>query len=673
MSIGKNKGPKLYFSQFGGEQPIPPEFIAAMDRSEEVQPVPNDVGPEVLSDTIIESGVKTDRTDERVRRTIKKKAGNIILRAIHTDDSGAPVQVTRTLFPTGTTPTVPTATTKVAVQDLGNGWSIQEVAVEGSYDGGGNFVPGIFTADLFSKEVPDVVPEEFRVAVPTQTTRADSAGTAAAPTLGSGDLFRSEEQTSTFIKRVLRRFRSLVGLPVSLVGKQTDQQKQIVTVTQTLKTAGSDATPTALKDVEVQNLGDGTVLQTQKDISAVFQEKTRQIGTPLVIPERFRAATGVNTKSDIVSGTVADSVSLDAGEVERQETERTVFTKQVRTTSFTPGAAPTLHGQEYERETDIVIPFEERLEASGTSLGVARTTVDPLSDQLDLARTVDITGAAAVFNAYQVVFPGTADISLPHVLISVQVEMNTSQEIGQYNESGSGFFSGLNGSISLSVHGSGEGSVGLSPALAITTYEPNGRNIPTLRCMFLLPQPVTNAQVLSKLSSVLGVSVTAWPVFKPMGHTIVLKGQHLSLRADARGESHTSFTVANPGSGFVNFGQAQTTGRGGSRRGELSNTTVTIPPTIHGGLSFGLGASQATTTAVATADISAGQNFLGAHAQQSLNGTVQASVSPGSLGATIGATSIPTSGYRLLDVRGQLYKYGYVLFHAEVVDFSFFA
>ena len=66
MASSQNPGKKLFFSQFGGEQPIPPEFIAAMDRKEEVQPVNNEVEPEALSDTIIESSVKTDRTNERV-------------------------------------------------------------------------------------------------------------------------------------------------------------------------------------------------------------------------------------------------------------------------------------------------------------------------------------------------------------------------------------------------------------------------------------------------------------------------------------------------------------------------------------------------------------------------------------------------------------------------------
>jgi hypothetical protein len=35
MAIDKTKGQALYFSQWGGERPIPPEFVAAMERAEE--------------------------------------------------------------------------------------------------------------------------------------------------------------------------------------------------------------------------------------------------------------------------------------------------------------------------------------------------------------------------------------------------------------------------------------------------------------------------------------------------------------------------------------------------------------------------------------------------------------------------------------------------------------
>lgn len=158
----KGKGPKLYFSQFGGEQPIPPEFIAAMERKEEVQPVPNDIGPEALSDTVIESKVETNRTDERVRKTVKKKTGNIVLRAIHTNDQGLPVQVTRTLYPTGSTPTDSSAiTSEIAVHDLGNGWSIEEYSVDGAYISG-VFVPGYVDqpGQEYDKRL-DLVPATF--------------------------------------------------------------------------------------------------------------------------------------------------------------------------------------------------------------------------------------------------------------------------------------------------------------------------------------------------------------------------------------------------------------------------------------------------------------------------------------------------------------------------------
>jgi hypothetical protein len=196
----KNKGPKLYFSQYGGEQPIPPEFIAAMERAEEIQKVPNDVGPETLSDTIIESKVETDQTGERQRKTVKKKSGNIILSAIRTNDQGQPVQVTRTLYPTGTTPATPSATQSVAVHDLGNGWSIQEVGVEGTYVDG-TFTPGVFSGSVFERELPITIPERFRDTNSVITTRTDESGTAVDPTLSGNEVKETQEQLTINKKR----------------------------------------------------------------------------------------------------------------------------------------------------------------------------------------------------------------------------------------------------------------------------------------------------------------------------------------------------------------------------------------------------------------------------------------------------------------------------------------
>ena len=182
-----NPGPLLTGDRLGGENPIPPEFIAAMERHVDVQWNPTTTEPDPLSDTVVESEIATDRINERRRQTVKKKAGNITLSGIRHNESGQPVQVTLLMRPTTDTAGVPSATQQVAVKDLGNGWSIEETSVAGSYIG------GVFTAGVFPQNLKDVrqaitLPDKFKQSGAVLTTEgATTAGTTATTTaLGTG-------------------------------------------------------------------------------------------------------------------------------------------------------------------------------------------------------------------------------------------------------------------------------------------------------------------------------------------------------------------------------------------------------------------------------------------------------------------------------------------------------
>lgn len=516
MSIGKNKGPKLYFSQFGGEQPIPPEFIAAMERAEEVQPVPNDVGPEALSGTIIESSVKTDRTDERVRRTIKKKAGNITLSFVNTNDKGQPVQIVKTLFPTGTTPAVPSATQNVAVQNLGNGWSIQEVGVEGSY------IDGVFTPGLFSG-------------------------------------------------------------------------------------------------------------------------KTRESGTPVVIPERFRASTGINSTEDIVAGTVPDTLTLGANEIHRKESQVTNFTKRVESTIFNPAAAPTLHGQDYDKQLNFIIRFLEKLEAAGTSLGLPLTQIDPLSEQLDLVRTIDGAAAAVVFDAYVLSFPTTSGISFPDILTSIGYLTSRSDGEGDDTTKGSGKGGNfIHSYFNWSIRSTSRSSHAISRRVFYNIAQISGQFFPTITYLFFLAAPATHAQVRSRLSTLAGAAVQPWPRFVANSQTIVTSGEKKDIET-MKSESEMKST----GLPVDGNSSAETHGRGKSFDCSVTMYSTTIPPTIGG--FFPLGSTNVVNTNVGV----------------ELSSAASHAVVPATP-----VTTIPTHGLFLLRTNAEPYQYGYVKVVAEVVDMS---
>ncbi len=259
----KVKGPKLYFSRFGGEQPIPPEFIAAMERTEETQPVPNDEGPEPLSGTIIESNVTTNRTGERVRKTVKKKAGNITLLAIRTNDQGQPVQVTRTLYPTGTPAALPTVTTEVAVHDLGNGWSIEEASVAGSY------IDGVFTpgypdgpGQTYDQRL-DIVPSTF---VDTTVTLGTGIGTNR-KTIDPKDYVKAHNRTFTANTTALDAF-SRVYAETDDLGADLPRVLLGINVTWDATVGNGQYSETATGDAVGTNVRIGFTLQGSGQSSA---------------------------------------------------------------------------------------------------------------------------------------------------------------------------------------------------------------------------------------------------------------------------------------------------------------------------------------------------------------------------------------------------------------------
>ena len=75
----------------------------------------------------------------------------------------------------------------------------------------------------YQVQIPDLLPEQFRSQVPTKVTKHTVDGTAAMPTLGSGELSRAEEQSKVGVKGVTVQSRDLTTPPV-LAGFRIDPQ-----------------------------------------------------------------------------------------------------------------------------------------------------------------------------------------------------------------------------------------------------------------------------------------------------------------------------------------------------------------------------------------------------------------------------------------------------------------
>jgi hypothetical protein len=114
---------------------------------------------------------------------------------------------------------------------------------------------------------PDVLPEKFRAAIPENITAVTSAGTAGTPSLGAGEIQKSEEQVTAAKKRVSTKSRSTSG--ATLTGTKNFTMRTSGTVTETF--ANSIQTPdTGLTTVEstVDPLGDGSSIKTTVSVSA---------------------------------------------------------------------------------------------------------------------------------------------------------------------------------------------------------------------------------------------------------------------------------------------------------------------------------------------------------------------------------------------------------------------
>ena len=91
----------------------------------------------------------------------------------------------------GDTAETPTATKDVQSEALGDGtYLVRKVEV-----------PELFTAESYSIQKPDVVPEKYRAEVPTTSEQSSKIGQAEMPALATGELERSQQQVNEFVYR----------------------------------------------------------------------------------------------------------------------------------------------------------------------------------------------------------------------------------------------------------------------------------------------------------------------------------------------------------------------------------------------------------------------------------------------------------------------------------------
>lgn len=629
-----------------------------------------------------------------------------------TDENKQVVTVTKTWQLDTVVPPAPTSLTKVKLDKLGDGTAIQTVLG----------VPNVFGGNDYSRERRDLVPPEFGALLEITVFSQDVAGTAADPTLGTGELAREEKQIDNFVKRVTVRARDLASLPQTLVSYETDQNKEMVTVTRTweLDTVAPVA-PTATKDTVFAKLGDGTAIQTVKE-KTVFAGQTYGKSLENLIPPKFRAFIPTRTHEFVATGVVVPDPAFAAGEISHEEQQIDEFNKRVKSvtiaapslpvvghdyetgeefgggvlnitytldTTAAIGSAvdtgldvieskitdlgngysiketkqkatlpwPLLQGQDYDDRLDVVLPFTQQVVAAGTSVGAARTEIKPLDVWRQQNRVIDITEVQAVLNSYSLLYPSKVNLDMPDKLVSVEGIMETSSGEGTQDETGTVAFTG-GYSISMALRASAQSSATILPDAIAIIKQFWGNGIASSNIQFFLPSPVTPADVLTRLTTILGASVSAWPKFNPVMVTLKAVGQRQSLQTVAT--SQGSASASGSGSSSTTAG-----GTGHSREVGLSLKTIRISPTIHAALSL-IGTTTGSQSISASA--SAEATGLGPFETITQSASVSGNISPTSIPATVGATDWPTMGKFLYRVDAQPYRFGFIQFHCVVVD-----
>lgn len=326
-------------------------------------------------------------------------------------------------------------------------------------------------------------------------------------------------------------------------------------------------------------------------------------------------------------------------------------------------------GQQYDPQDDLVIPYTERIhnatggETECDAQGQARTEINPQDAQSWLVRTFDIPTEA--LDAYELVTPGTTNLDLPDVLLSVAVTYNTANGNGVHAQEGDGISISSSPSLNLSLASKAQGSASIMPDIQPIIKQYWARNVPCERVLMYLPIGFDMTDVTARLGATFGGSVNPWPRFQPAGVTFTLKGETVSVSADADVQQYAALRV-----GEVSVTYTWGEGEGTSKEVSTTTKTVRIPPTIHAEITLTSTTSSATAEANAGAAWSAGTNWPARSAEAYVSMNASGSVTPTTLSATSPVSAIPTSGLYLHRLDAEPYKWGYVRVRAEVVDFA---
>src|SRR4029077_217240 len=210
-----------------------------------------------------------------------------------------------------------------------------------------------------------------------------------------------------------------------------------------------------------------------------------------------------------------------------------------------------------------------------------------------------------------------------------------------------------NFSVSMALRASAQSSVSMVPDVSPSVVQFWGNNLNCMHYQFFMPQPVTPAQIVTKLTALIGSAVSNWPIFTPKSVTLVAGGQRASVQSTASSQGSASQTTC--GTSCPSSTSTAAGGTGFSHEKALNLKTIRISPTIHAALSI---AGDTTATQAIQADAHANAAGLGPNSFHSESDSVTSSITCGETGTTTipssgSATDWPSSGLYLYKLDAQ--------------------
>lgn len=327
MSL-KNNGQDLISRFRGIVDNIPQRWRSKLATTEIKQKVALDVDLTELAGGVVASKVVQDQINERQRidTLIDDPTGQTMVEYVRTKEGQIGTRILKYIAEGTPLPTLDELTVEAGQDASGNGYVEQAITK----------TPNLFGGFDYTTEMRDIIPPEFTALLPLITGEANEPGE---PDLfielNPGELLHREAQVTEQYKRVTIHYRSLVDLPKVIVDKDTNREKQVVTITKTLDVDSvTPALPTAVKDVKFDKLGNGLAVQTETTVDAIFVGAVYAKSVLNLIPERLRAAIPQRKHDYTETGVVNIDPIIGTGELSRQETQIDEFNKRVEITSI---------------------------------------------------------------------------------------------------------------------------------------------------------------------------------------------------------------------------------------------------------------------------------------------------------------------------------------------------